>query len=120
VTYAALAASGADDPLVPGAVAAIFLQIAAMKAGSPTSRKIRAMPAWISPAVRVPGRATGGLSQAGQACRVGEGQHLVDRVTGRQQGDPAHQCLTRLLPGVLQAKAVFEGPEQRLPAQRFA
>jgi hypothetical protein len=29
--------------------ASIFSQIAAMKADRPTSRKIRAMPAWISP-----------------------------------------------------------------------
>ena len=33
MTYAALAASGADDAFVPGAVAPIFPQIAAMKAG---------------------------------------------------------------------------------------
>ena len=59
VTYAALSASGADDPLVADAVAPIFPQIAAMKAGRPTSRKIRAMPAWISPAVRVPGARQG-------------------------------------------------------------
>src|SRR3954462_2432382 len=55
VAYAALSASGADDPLVLDAAASIFPQIAAMKADRPTSRKIRAMPAWISPAVRVPG-----------------------------------------------------------------
>jgi hypothetical protein len=55
VTYAALSGSGADNPLVLDAVEAIFPQIAAMKANRPTSRKIRAMPAWISPAVRVPG-----------------------------------------------------------------
>jgi hypothetical protein len=51
-----LAASGTDDPPVPGAASPIFLQIAAMKAGSPTSRKIRAMPAWINPAVGVAAR----------------------------------------------------------------
>ena len=45
VAYAALSASGADDPLVLDAAASIFPQIAAMKAGRPTSRKIRAMPA---------------------------------------------------------------------------
>jgi len=38
VTYAALSASGADDPLVLDAVASIFSQIAAMKAARPTSR----------------------------------------------------------------------------------
>jgi len=47
VTYAALSGSGADNPLVLDAVEAIFPQIAAMKANRPTSRKIRAMPAWI-------------------------------------------------------------------------
>jgi hypothetical protein len=89
-----LAASGADDPLVPAVAAPIFPEIAAMKAGRPTSRKIRATPAWICPAVRVPGaRQGGGLGQAGQACEVGEGQHLRDRVTGRQHSDPAHQHL---------------------------
>ena len=40
---------GTDDPRVPFVVALIFPQIAAMKAGHPISRKIRAMPAWISP-----------------------------------------------------------------------
>ena len=55
MSYAALLASGADDPLVADAVASIFPQNAAMKADRPTSRKIRALPAWIRPAVRVPG-----------------------------------------------------------------
>ena len=32
MTYAALSASGSDDPLVPAAAAPIFPQIAAMKA----------------------------------------------------------------------------------------
>ena len=91
-----------------------FFQTAAIKADRPTSRKIRAMPAWISPAVRVPGARRGGLGQAGQARRVGEGQHLRDRISDRQYGDPAHQHLTRLLPCILQAKAVLEVPEQRL------
>src|SRR4051812_49927244 len=59
VAYAALSASGADDPLVLDAAASIFPQIAAMKADRPTSRKIRAMPAWISLAVRVPGARQG-------------------------------------------------------------
>ena len=68
--YAALAVGGADDPLVPALGAPIFPQIAAMKAGSPTSRKIRAMPAWISPAVRVPG-ARQGAGSARLAKRMG-------------------------------------------------
>ena len=59
MTYAALAVGGADAALVLGAVALIFPQIAAMRAGRPTSRKIRTMPAWISPAVRVPGARQG-------------------------------------------------------------
>src|SRR4051812_928796 len=70
VAYAALSASGADDPLVLDAAASIFPQIAAMKADRPTSRKIRAMPAWISPAVRVPG-ARQGAGWARPARRAG-------------------------------------------------
>ena len=70
MTYAALLASGANDPLVPDAVAPIFPQIAALKADRPTSRKIRAMPAWISPAVRVPG-ARQGAGWARSARRAG-------------------------------------------------
>src|SRR5437764_206583 len=66
----ALSASGADDPLVLDAAASIFPQIAAMKADRPTSRKIRAMPAWISPAVRVPG-ARQGAGWARPARRAG-------------------------------------------------
>ena len=59
MSYAALLGSGANDLLVPAPVVPIFPQIAAMKASRPTSRKIRAMPAWISPAVRVPGARQG-------------------------------------------------------------
>ena len=70
MTYAALSASGADDPLVADAVAPIFPQIAAMKADRPTSRKIRTMPAWISPAIRVPG-ARQGAGSAKPAKRAG-------------------------------------------------
>src|SRR5919199_591017 len=70
-----------NTPLVLDAVASIFPQIAAMKAG--------------------------------RARRIGEGPHLRDRISDRQHRDPAHQRLTRLLPRLLQAKAVLEIPEQR-------
>src|SRR4051794_2880976 len=76
VAYAALSASGADDPLVLDAAASIFPQIAAMKADRPTSRKIRAMPAWISPAGRGPG-ARQGAGWARPARRAGSGKASI-------------------------------------------
>src|SRR3954454_3900127 len=43
-----------------------FGEVRAMRAGRPTTRKIRAMPAWISPAVRaLPGRQGAGLARPG-------------------------------------------------------
>src|SRR5690349_6668503 len=74
--YAALAVGGADDPLVPAVGAPIFPQIAAMKVGSPTSRKIRAMPAWTSPAVGVPG-ARQGAGSARPAKRTGSAKASI-------------------------------------------
>src|SRR4051794_25414884 len=81
VAYAALSASGADDPLVLDAAASISPQIAAMKADRPTSRKIRAMPAWISPAVRVPG-ARQGAGRARPGTRAGAVKARIGRGVG--------------------------------------
>src|SRR5690349_20948534 len=55
VAYAAWAGVGDDGPPECCASARIFADIAAMKAGSPTVCKRRPIPAWITPAVWVPG-----------------------------------------------------------------
>src|SRR5690349_8601638 len=59
VVYAASAGIGGDGPPEWAISARIFADIAAMMAGRPNSRKMRAMPAWITPAVCVPGRRQG-------------------------------------------------------------
>src|SRR3954449_3709266 len=53
--YAALAATGGGRPVRRRLAGPNSGGIAATRAGRPTPRKIRAMPAWIRPAVRVPG-----------------------------------------------------------------
>src|SRR3954453_10376572 len=53
--YAALAVTGGGRPVRRPSPGRNSGGIAATRAGRPTPRKIRAMPAWIRPAVRVPG-----------------------------------------------------------------
>src|SRR3954454_5941446 len=53
--YAALAATGGDRPVRRPSPGRNSGGIAATRAGRPTTRKRRARPAWIRPAVRVPG-----------------------------------------------------------------
>src|SRR3954465_6855814 len=53
--YAALAVTGGGRPALRPMSGRNSGGIAATRAGRPTPRKIRAMPAWIRPAVRVPG-----------------------------------------------------------------
>src|SRR4051794_31504772 len=68
--YAAWAAIGDDGSSTHRASGRIFADIAAMKAGRPMPRKIRKMPAWITPAVWVPGGRQGAGS-ASPARRAG-------------------------------------------------
>ena len=92
-----------------------FRQIAGMRANGPTPRKSRVRPAWISPAVRVPGGRQGaGSGEARNAGRVGVGQHLAERIARGQDRHPAHQHLARLLPGVLEPPAVLHSGEEWL------
>jgi hypothetical protein len=60
---------GDDGPPACRVSEQIFADIAAMKAGSPIPRKMRAMPAWITPAVWVPdGRQGAGSASPSRAC----------------------------------------------------
>src|SRR3954453_23002730 len=68
--YAAWAAIGDDGSSTHRASGRIFAAIAAMKAGRPLPRQIRKMPAWITPAVWVPGGRQGAGS-ASPARRAG-------------------------------------------------
>ena len=55
LVQAALAAADARLPACRLVGGSDFREVAGMKADGPTPRKSRARPAWISPAVRVPG-----------------------------------------------------------------
>jgi hypothetical protein len=73
-----------------------------MKAGRPNSRKMRAMPAWIIPAVWVPGSPGSGPGQSLQAIGVRVGQHLGEGVADRADSHSAHQTRALALPGLFQ------------------
>src|SRR5215213_10897 len=70
--YAALAVTGGGRPVLRRPVRDSG-GIAATRAGRPTTRKMRAMPAWIRPAVRVPGGRRGrqGAGSASPGMRAG-------------------------------------------------